>query len=315
VALVVRLEHLGMARSIAAIVVVLATLVLFIAVVGIVTVIVLDQGIAFIANLPTILHQLETWYESLVLPDWLRAGLDRVLLAIGANLRSLDQGTVIAGFAGGFVSLLSGLSGWFLVPFFLFYLLKDQPAMQASFYRRIPAPWEADIRKILTIGVGNFARYFKAEFLVGLIMSALVTVGMFGIGTVMDAPLLVQFAILLGLIAFVMELIPQIGPILSYLPALLLAIPAGFDAVLMVSIFYFVIFNIEGSVLVPNLEGRMIDFDGASVLVLIAVGFALGGIIGAILVLPLASIVRDLFRYFFDKAVAESLIVALPSNS
>ena len=83
----------------------------------------------------------------------------------------------------------------------------------------------------------------------------------------------------------------------------------------MISIFYFVIFNIEGSILVPNLEGRMIDFDGASVLVLIAVGFALGGIIGAILVLPLASIVRDLFRYFFDKAVAESLIEAPQAHS
>jgi predicted PurR-regulated permease PerM len=315
VPLVDSLEHRGMARSIAAIVVVIATVVLLIAVVGIVTLIVLDQGIAFVANLPTILREVETWYESLTLPDWLRAGFDGALLAVGSSLRSLDQGTVIAGFAGGFVSLLGGFSGWLLLPFFLFYLLKDQPAMQDTFYRRIPAPWEADIRKVLTICVGNFARYFKAEFLVGLIMFALVTVGMLGIGTVMDAPSLVRFAILLGLIAFVMELIPQIGPILSYLPALLLAIPAGFDAVLVISIFYFVIFNIEGSILVPNLEGRMIDFDGASVLVLIAVGFALGGIIGAILVLPLASIIRDLFRYFFDKAVAESLIVALPSNS
>jgi predicted PurR-regulated permease PerM len=88
----------------------------------------------------------------------------------------------------------------------------------------------------------------------------------------------------------------------------LLAIPAGFDAVAWVSVYYFIIFNIEGSVLVPNLEGKMISFTGASVLVLIAIGFALGGIIGAILALPLASIVRDLFRHFFDKAVADSLV-------
>ena len=61
--------------------------------------------------------------------------------------------------------------------------------------------------------------------------------------------------------------------------------------------------------IVPTFEGRMISFTGASVLVLIAVGFAIGGIIGAILALPLASIIRDLFRLFFDKAVAEDLVL------
>lgn len=313
------LERRGMTRWIAALVVVIATVSLLIAVVGAVTVVLLDQGIAFVENLPTILHELERSYQALDLPAWLRSGVDRLLLAVGEDLHSLDQGTVVVGFVGGFVGnfvgLLDGVLGWFLLPFFLFYLVKDQPALQESFYRRIPAPWEADIRTILTISVGNFARYFRAELLVGSIMFGLVTVGMLGIGTVMDAPLLVEFAILLGLIAFVMELIPQIGPTLSYIPALLLAIPAGFETVLAISIFYFVVFNIEGSILVPNLEGKMIDFQGASVLVLIAVGFALGGIVGAILVLPLASIIRDLFRYFFDKAVAESLTDAPAGDS
>jgi len=112
----------------------------------------------------------------------------------------------------------------------------------------------------------------------------------------------VQFALLLGLAAFVFELLPQIGPILAYLPALLLALTVSPVAVAVVSVFYFVIFNIEGSILVPTFEGRMISFSGASVLVLIAMGFALGGIIGAIVALPVAAIARDLFGLFFQRA-------------
>ena len=131
---------------------------------------------------------------------------------------------------------------------------------------------------------------------------------MIAIGTLMGHQPLVEFAVLLGLIAFVMELIPQIGPILSYIPALLLSLPGGIEVVVVVSAFYFIIFNIEGSVLVPTFEGKMISFTGATVLVLIAIGFALGGIIGAILALPLASIIRDLFRHVFDKSVEESLV-------
>jgi predicted PurR-regulated permease PerM len=301
-------ERKGLARWVAAIIAVVVTIVVIISIIGIVALIIVDQGISFIEKLPAIMEELAEWYESLDLPDWLRAGIDSIVGSIEDNLEALDQGAVIAGFVGGFFSLLGGMFAWFLLPFFLFYLLKDQPSMSANFYARVPAPWTADVSKILTISVGNFAQYFKAEFVVGSIMFAIVTIGMFAIGTVMDAPLLVKFALLLGLIAFVMELIPQIGPILSYIPALLLAIPAGLEVIVVVSAFYFIIFNIEGSILVPNLEGKMINFSGASVLVLIAIGFALAGIIGAILALPLASIVRDLARHFFDKAVEDDLV-------
>jgi len=302
------LERKGLKRWIAAILAVVTTLIVMISLLGIVVLIILDQGISFIEKLPSLLVELEEWYASVGLPDWLRAGIDSVVVIIEDNLRAIDQGAAVAGFIGGFLSLLGGLFAWFLLPFFLFYLLKDQPRMSETFYARVPAPWKDDVSKILTISVGNFAQYFKAEFVVGSIMFVTVTVGMFAIGTFMDAALLVKFALLLGLIAFVMELIPQIGPILSYIPALLLAIPAGLDVVIVVSAFYFIIFNIEGSILVPNLEGKMINFTGATVLVLIAIGFALGGILGAILALPLASIIRDLFRHFFDEAVERDLV-------
>ena len=73
-------------------------------------------------------------------------------------------------------------------------------------------------------------------------------------------------------------------------------------AVVVVSVFYFIIFNIEGSILVPTFEGRMISFSGATVLVLITIGFALGGIIGAIVALPVAAIVRDIFSLIFRHA-------------
>ncbi len=302
------LERHGLPRWIAAILAVLGTLLVVFAIVGLVTLIVVNQGIAFINHLPAIIDDLKETYAAMSLPDWVRTTIDSIFSTIDERLQTIDQGAVVASVVGGVFNVIGGLFVWFLLPFFLFYLLKDQPSMAGSFYRRVPGPWQADISRLLTISVGNFAQYFKAELLVGAIMFVIVSLGTFVIGTVLDSPLLVEFALLLGLVAFVMELIPQIGPILSYIPALLVSIPAGLDVVVVVSIFYFVIFNIEGSVLVPNLEGKMINFTGASVLVLIAIGFAVAGIIGAILALPVASIVRDVFRYLFDKAVEQDLV-------
>jgi len=79
-------------------------------------------------------------------------------------------------------------------------------------------------------------------------------------------------------------------------------------ATVLILIFYLLAFQLEGSILVPNIEGKVISFRPATVLFLIAVGFGLGGILGAILALPVAAIVRDLFTYFFDHASEESLV-------
>ena len=56
----------------------------------------------------------------------------------------------------------------------------------------------------------------------------------------------------------------------------------------------------------PNFEGKMLDFGGATVIFLITMGFLLAGIIGAILSLPVAMAARDIFRQYFRNAVKDS---------
>jgi predicted PurR-regulated permease PerM len=293
----------GVPRIGAAILVVAVLVLITLAGLAVIAAIVVEQGTAFVRSLPSLFADLQSDFDSLQLPAWLQDSVETVAATINDVVSNIDWGTWIIGFLQGLLGMVGLFFSFMLLPFFLFYLLKDQPKMAANFYRNVPVPWKADVSRMITIGVTDFAQYFKAEILVGSIMFVIVSVGMIVIGSVLpDAGILVQYALLLGLAAFVFELIPQIGPILSYLPALLLALTVSPTAVVVVSVFYFVIFNIEGSILVPTFEGKMISFSGASVLFLIAVGFALGGILGAILALPVAAIARDLFRLFFQRA-------------
>ena len=93
--------HTGLPRWIAAIVAVVVTLASIIVIVGVVALIILEQGIAFIENLPAILDAIEMWYHSLALPDSLRAGIDSILVSVGDNLSGLDQGSVVVGIVRG----------------------------------------------------------------------------------------------------------------------------------------------------------------------------------------------------------------------
>jgi predicted PurR-regulated permease PerM len=293
----------GIPRIGASILVVVVLVVITLTALALGTFILIEQGTAFVQSLPQLFADLQADLEALELPGWLEQGITAVATTLQTTLANVDWGAWLIGFLQGLLGMVGLFFSFMLLPFFLFYLLKDQPKMSGTFYRNVPEPWKADVSRMITICVSDFAQYFKAEVLVGAIMFCIVSVGMVVFGTVIpDADILVSFALLLGLAAFVFELIPQIGPILSYIPALLLALTISPVAVVVISVFYFIIFNIEGSILVPTFEGKMISFSGASVLLLIAMGFALAGIIGAIVALPVAAIARDLFGLFFRRA-------------
>ena len=303
------LERRGLNRVLGSILVVAVTVIITLIIVVGGMIILVNQGVEFVHNLPTYLQSLSDTYQSLQLPSWLSSAIDTAVTQIKDATASLDEGTIALGLIQGALGLVSVFFMFMLLPFFTFYLIKDQPKMSANFYRGLPAPWKEDVSFVLTAFVRDFATYFKAEILVGSIMFVIISVGMFVIGYIVGGPLM-TFALLLGLAAFVFELIPQIGPILAYIPALLLALTTSPQAVVLVSIYYFIAFNIEGSILVPTFERKMISFSGATVLFLIACGFAVSGIIGAILALPISAIARDVFKHFFDKAQDASAVLA-----
>ena len=192
------------------------------------------------------------------------------------------------------------------MPFFVFYMLVDEPRMAKGFQDGLPAPWKPYVNTSVRIFIDDFVRYFKAELVVGTIQGTMVTIGVFIIGLIVGAPLS-DYVILLGVIAGVMELLPQIGPIIALIPALILALATSPLAVALVGGFYMVVFIIEANVLVPKIEGEVISFRPAVVLFLVAVGIGVGGIIGGILALPVSAIVRDLFSYVFRQAERNSL--------
>ncbi len=310
VPIVARLERRGMGRTGATMIVIVVTVLVLVVLLGLFLVVIVEQGARLVRDWPIYQAQLQAGYQAADLPPQVRSAIDAVLDTLRDNRSGVDEGTAILGVVQGVLGLAGTVFAFFILPFFTFYLVKDQPRMAASFDASIPGPWKEDVRTTLDYLKRDFATYFKAELTVGAIMGVGVTIGMVVIGLICGGGPLVTFAVLLGLIALVMELLPQIGPIISYIPAVLLAAVTSPLAVVLVSIFYFIAFNIEGSILVPNFEGKMLDFGGATVIFLITMGFLLAGIIGAILSLPVAMAARDIFRQYFRNAVKDSEILA-----
>ena len=296
------LDRRGLNRGIAALAAVAITVAIFIGIAIAGIAIFFNQILPFIAAIPETLANIQAQA-----PPGVASAIQNILDAITSATANVDQGTVALGFLKGALGMVGTALGLAVLPFFIFYMLVDQPKMAKGFRGGIPVPWRGQVEAAITIFRNDFVNYFRAEIIVGSIQGTIVFIGTFIIGLIVGPPFQ-GFAIFLGVLAGVMELLPQIGPIISLIPALLLALATSPTAVVLVSVFYVIDFIVEANVLVPKIEGQVINFRAAFVLLIVMIGLAIGGIVGAILALPVAAIVRDMFGYLFTEAERVSII-------
>src|SRR5207344_1494963 len=110
-------------------------------------------------------------------------------------------------------------------------------------------------------------------------------VGLLVLSQLVD-PIFGKYAVLLSVIAGLFELIPIIGPIVSAVPAVLLAATVSPAAVIAALLLYFLVQQVENNFLVPKIQGDAVQLHPAAVVFAIIVGASLAGLLGAILALP-----------------------------
>jgi predicted PurR-regulated permease PerM len=98
----------------------------------------------------------------------------------------------------------------------------------------------------------------------------------------------IPYALALGAIAGLMEVIPVLGPILGAIPAIMVAFTISPALALIVALFYLVVQQLEGNVLVPKVMQDNVGLNPLLVILTLTAGAALYGIVGAIVAIPLA---------------------------
>jgi predicted PurR-regulated permease PerM len=269
----------------------------------------------FIEEFPQLAGQLETQlgrlrevYAGLEIPHALREWLDSALAGMfgGGGTGATPGGAgvdpgVILSLVTGATSVLGLVFGYLILIVWAFYLLKDRVALTAAFDRALPAAWRPDVWSTIRIIQRVFGQWIRGQLLLGAIVGVATFVGLLLLSQFVD-PIFGRYAILLSVIAGVLELLPIIGPIIAAIPAVLLAATAGLEPVIAALILYTVIQQLENYVLVPKIQGDAVELHPAAVMFAIVVGGALAGLLGAILALPVVSAGRDIVRYLFRRA-------------
>lgn len=132
-----------------------------------------------------------------------------------------------------------------------------------------------------------------AHRLRGYFQAQIISMTIVGVATYIGLTLLgIPFPLLLAFVAFLAEILPILGPWIGFVPALIVAATQGWEAMVMVSIFYLVLQQVESNIIQPIVTSRRTELPALLVIVSIIVAGSLMGILGALAALPIAIVIQ-----------------------
>lgn len=250
-----------------------------------------DQLERFVDNLPVMASTVTDWFTYVqenrsTMPDFVQEALltasEEVEKQIQENAGDIANGILsIFGVIGGFINTLFYLV---LVPFILFYMLKDGHRFAPSVASFFPLVKRDYVRGVLKEMDKTISTYIQGQMLVSLIVGILLYIGYMIIG--------LNYSLVLALFGMLTNVIPFLGPFIAVAPALLVALFQDPIMVLWVAIIMLVAQQIEGNVISPNVMGKTLNIHPLTIIVLILTAGNLVGIIGVIFVIPVYSILK-----------------------
>jgi predicted PurR-regulated permease PerM len=267
------------------------------------------------SSVDTTLAQLRVWYESVDLPPEVRAAIDQALSNLSSGAGGIDFGALLP-IARTILGTATGFFAFLIIPIWAFYILRDRVKLTNAFANALPQEWRDEVWAVLAIIEQVVGRWIRAQLLLGFVVGLATFLGLLLLGVVID-PRFTQFAVLLAVIAGILELLPIIGPIISAVPTLLVALTTSDPvlAVVAVTLLYVVVQQTENAVLVPKIQGDAVELHPSLVIFVLIVGGAIGGLLGAILAIPITAAGRDVYRYLFRRLSDTPLVPEeLPSD-
>ena len=208
---------------------------------------------------------------------------------------------------GGFLGVTGFLLSLILVPIYLFFLLNEKPRIQQRWKEYLPlreSPFRDEVADVLAEINRYVTAYFRGQLLVCLVDGILIgtTLTIFGL----------NFAPLIGVLVVILTMIPYIGIIICWVPAVLIAAFQWGDWThpIIVTGIFIAIQNLEGIFYAPRIVGNYVGLHPMTVIVSIFVwGLIIGGVIGPLLAVPLTATVKVLLaRYVWSRRLRQQVL-------
>lgn len=220
--------------------------------------------------------------------------IDQLMATLPESVSNTLQAAVtsiISGITGFISTITSVILSIVIVPFILFYLLKDGEKLPEYFVKLLPPRFRDDTREVLSEADKQLSAYIQGQLIVAFCIGVMVYIGFLIIG--------MDYALLLGVLAMVTSVVPYIGPAIAIIPAAIIAIVTSPFMLIKLAIVWTVVQLVEGNLISPQVMGKTMFIHPITIIFVLLTAGSLFGIAGVILGIPMYALLRVLVSHFF----------------
>lgn len=276
-----------------------------IGIISLITVLVLpflrEQFQNFIMEIPDLFTQLLTnldrFLRTSFLGEYYRGSsfdIEQLMATLPANISDTLQNAItglISGITGFISAITSVILSIVIVPFILFYLLKDGEKLPEYFVKLLPPRFRDDTREVLSEADNQLSAYIQGQLIVAFCIGVMVYIGFLIIG--------MDYALLLGVLAMVTSVVPYIGPAIAIIPAAIIALVTSPFMLIKLAVVWTVVQLVEGNLISPQVMGKTMFIHPITIIFVLLTAGSLFGIAGVILGIPMYALLRVVVSHFY----------------
>ncbi|MBT2603789.1 AI-2E family transporter [Bacillus sp. ISL-53] len=284
---------------------ILSILLLYLVIIGLLAIVILsvipplkDQVQSLVSNIPKISHDIQDMVQNVSQNKYVKQGaqstntdIDKVSKSFSGHLNEY-----ISGFSQGVLTFIGTLTevilAFAVLPFILFYLLKDGKDLPKYIVRLLPNQTRPEAKEIFGDMNHALSSYIRGQLFVATCIGVLFFIGYLIIG--------IDYALLLAIIAMLTNVVPYLGPIIAILPAIIIAFVMSPFMVLKLAVVWIIVQLLEGKLISPQIMGKSLNIHPITVIFVILTAGNLFGIIGIILAVPGYAILKVIVTHLYQ---------------
>lgn len=180
-----------------------------------------------------------------------------------------------------------------LVPFFFVFMLKDHEKFAPHIYGIFTGERKEWMKEVLAQIDSVLRSYVQGQVLISFILAVMMFIGYQIIG--------LEYALLLAIFAFFMNMIPFIGPWVSLVPAVVVALIQDPWLVVWVAVITLVAQQVESNFITPNIMGKSLDIHPLTVISLVLAAGNIAGFMGIILAIPTYAVLKVIVVNIYEE--------------
>lgn len=179
-----------------------------------------------------------------------------------------------------------------VVPFVLFYFLKDDARFVPFLMKAIPPKWKEEISLVLHKIDDTLSSYIYGQITVAIVDGVLMYIAYLIIG--------IDYALILGIFVTLTAVVPFFGPIIGVIPALVVSLTQSPALAIYVLVSLVIVQQLEGNLVAPVVFGKRLNIHPLTIILLLIVAAALYGFVGMLIAIPFYTIIKIVVVHAID---------------